>query len=58
LNKKINIHDYYQPFMKNMKNINFFGLISDKKEREKLLEIVILILVAAGIFFLLAITLN
>jgi len=44
--------------MKNMKNINFFGLISDKKEREKLLEIVILILVAAGIFFLLAITLN
>jgi hypothetical protein len=56
LNKKLNIHNnYYQSFMK---NINFFGLNTDKRERLKLLEIVILILVAAGIFFLLTITLN
>lgn len=56
LNKKVNIHNnYYQSFMK---NINFFGLNTDKRERLKLLEIVILILVAAGIFFLLTITLN
>ena len=56
LNKKLNIHNnYYQSFMK---NINFFGLNTDKRERLKLLEILILILVAAGIFFLLTITLN
>jgi len=56
LNKKLNIHNnYYQSFMK---NINFFGLNTDKRERLKLLEIVILILVVVGIFFLLAITLN
>ena len=56
LNKKVKIHNnYYQSFMK---NINFFGLNTDKRERLKLLEIVILILVAAGIFFLLTITLN
>ena len=56
LKKKLNIHNnYYQSFMK---NINFFGLNTDKRERLKLLEIVILILVAAGIFFLLTITLN
>jgi len=42
--------------MRNMKNIKFAGISTDKKE--KLLEIVILILVAAGIFFLLTITLN
>ncbi len=41
-----------------MKKINFIGLVTDKVNKKKLLEILIVIMVGLGIFLLLTITLN